>query len=215
VKVLFLSQKSLLKTNTKFKRFVCKALNLKGMLTIQIPPAPPIKQKATARWPFALLWFRGGREAPFGVQPELAQQAQTTPKGRPLVAKREVSGKAANKSPQLPSHLKVAALKHIPKQVDTLSIYLFGYMLSLLTNGGKMMETGTVFKNNSTQAVRLPVEARFPETVKKVIVRVVGQDRILTPVSNSWDSFFMQTQKVTDDFMTERATQEQPEREAF
>jgi len=54
------------------------------------------------------LWFRGGREATFGVQPELAQQAQTTPKGRPLVAKREVSGKAANKSPQLPSHRKVA-----------------------------------------------------------------------------------------------------------
>lgn len=78
-----------------------------------------------------------------------------------------------------------------------------------------MMETGTVFKNNSTQAVRLPVDARFPETVKKVIVRVVGQDRILTPVSNSWDSFFMQAQTVTDDFMTERVAQEQPEREAF
>ncbi|KKL03246.1 hypothetical protein SD53_00330 [Rheinheimera mesophila] len=75
---------------------------------VQIPPAPPIKHKATARWPYALLWFRGGREAPFGVQPELAQQAQTTPKGRPLVVKREVSGKAANKSPQLSSHRKVA-----------------------------------------------------------------------------------------------------------
>ena len=108
MKVLFLLQKSLLKTNTKFKRFVCKALNLKGMLTIQIPPAPPIKQKATARWPFALLWFHGGREAPFGVQPELAQQAETTPKGRPLVVKREVSGKAANKSPQLSPHRKEA-----------------------------------------------------------------------------------------------------------
>ncbi|KKL03242.1 hypothetical protein EIK76_05570 [Rheinheimera mesophila] len=54
------------------------------------------------------MWFRGGREAPFGVQPELAQQAQTTPKGRPLVVKREVSGKAANKSPLLSSHRKVA-----------------------------------------------------------------------------------------------------------
>ena len=62
MKVLFLSQKILLKTNAQFKRFVCKPLNLKNMLTIQIPPAPPIKQKATARWPFALLWFRGRRE---------------------------------------------------------------------------------------------------------------------------------------------------------
>lgn len=77
------------------------------------------------------------------------------------------------------------------------------------------METGTVFKNNSTQAVRLPVDARFPDNVKKVSVRIVGQDRILTPVANTWDSFFLQGAAVTDDFMTERATQEQPERESF
>jgi antitoxin VapB len=77
------------------------------------------------------------------------------------------------------------------------------------------METGTVFKNNSTQAVRLPVDARFPDNVKKVSVRIVGQDRILTPVTNTWDSFFLQGTTVTDDFMTERATQEQPERESF
>lgn len=77
------------------------------------------------------------------------------------------------------------------------------------------MDTGTVFKNNNTQAVRLPVEARFPEDVKKVVVRVVGKDRILTPVTNSWDSFFLQGTAVTDDFMTERASQEQQEREAF
>ena len=77
------------------------------------------------------------------------------------------------------------------------------------------METGTVFKNNSTQAVRLPVDARFPDNVKKVSVRIVGQDRILTPVANTWDSFFLQGTAVTDDFMTERATQEQQERDAF
>ncbi|MFN3901640.1 MAG: type II toxin-antitoxin system VapB family antitoxin [Alishewanella aestuarii] len=77
------------------------------------------------------------------------------------------------------------------------------------------MDTGTVFKNNNTQAVRLPVEARFPDDVKKVVVRVVGKDRILTPVANSWDSFFLQGTAVTDDFMTERASQEQQEREAF
>jgi antitoxin VapB len=77
------------------------------------------------------------------------------------------------------------------------------------------MTTGTVFKNNSTQAVRLPVDARFPDNVKKVTVRIVGQDRILTPVANTWDSFFLQGTAVTDDFMTERATQDQPERESF
>lgn len=77
------------------------------------------------------------------------------------------------------------------------------------------MTTGTVFKNNNTQAVRLPVDARFPDNVKKVSVRIVGQDRILTPVANTWDSFFLQGAPVTDDFMTERASQEQQERESF
>ena len=68
---------------------------------------------------------------------------------------------------------------------------------------------------NRTQAVRIPAEVRFPETVKKVTVRVVGQDRILSPVENTWDSFFLSEDHVTDDFMTERASQEQQERESF
>jgi antitoxin VapB len=77
------------------------------------------------------------------------------------------------------------------------------------------MATGSVFVNNRTQAVRIPTETRFPEAVKKVTVRVVGQDRILSPVENTWDSFFLSEEHVSDDFMTERATQEQPPREAF
>ena len=77
------------------------------------------------------------------------------------------------------------------------------------------MSTGSVFVNNRTQAVRLPAETRFPDNVKKVTVRVVGQDRVLSPVENSWDSFFLSEQRVSDDFMTERSSQEQREREAF
>ncbi len=77
------------------------------------------------------------------------------------------------------------------------------------------MATGSIFVNNRTQAVRLPVGSRFPEGVKKVVVRVLGKDRILSPVENTWDSFFMSEEKVTDDFMTERASQEQQDREAF
>jgi antitoxin VapB len=72
-----------------------------------------------------------------------------------------------------------------------------------------------VFTNNRTQAVRLPVEARFPESVKKVDVRVVGQERIIAPADATWDSFFLGEQTVTDDFMSERASQQQPEREGF
>ena len=77
------------------------------------------------------------------------------------------------------------------------------------------MALGSVFENNRTQAVRLPVGTRFPEGVKKVTVRVVGVDRVLSPVSNTWDSFFLSKKRVSDDFMTERASQEQPEREAL
>jgi antitoxin VapB len=77
------------------------------------------------------------------------------------------------------------------------------------------MSTGSVFINNRTQSVRLPAESRFPDSVKKVSVRVVGQDRILSPLENTWDSFFNATETVSDDFMAERASQEQSEREPF
>ncbi len=77
------------------------------------------------------------------------------------------------------------------------------------------MATGSVFVNNRTQAVRLPLEARFADHVKKVTVRVMGQDRILSPADKTWDSFFMSDENVTDDFMNERATQEQSDREDF
>ncbi len=46
------------------------------------------------------------------------------------------------------------------------------------------MDAGTVFVNNITQAVRLPVGIRFPENVKKVVVRIVGKDRVLSSVEN-------------------------------
>lgn len=77
------------------------------------------------------------------------------------------------------------------------------------------MSKGSVFVNNRTQAVRLPADTRFPDDVKQVNVRVMGKDRILSPVENTWDSFFLSGDGVSDDFMEERAPQEQKEREAF
>lgn len=77
------------------------------------------------------------------------------------------------------------------------------------------MDVGTVFANNRTQAVRLPVGSRFPQNVKKVVVRIVGKDRVLSPVENTWDSFFLSEDGVSSDFLTERASQEQSERESF
>ena len=77
------------------------------------------------------------------------------------------------------------------------------------------MAISSVFNNNRTQAVRLPVEMRFPDSVKKVEVRVVGQERIIAPAESSWDSFFLGVMTVTDDFMAERASQSQAERESL
>jgi antitoxin VapB len=77
------------------------------------------------------------------------------------------------------------------------------------------MALGSVFENNRTQAVRLPVETRFPEGVKKVVVRVVGLDRIISPAGNTWDSFFLTKENVSDDFMPERASQDQSARESL
>ena len=77
------------------------------------------------------------------------------------------------------------------------------------------MATSSVFINNRTQAVRLPLELRLPEGVKKVDVRAIGNVRIISPVGQTWDSFFVNGPTVSGDFMPERASQHQPEREAL
>jgi antitoxin VapB len=75
------------------------------------------------------------------------------------------------------------------------------------------MAVTTIFTNNRTQAVRLPAELRLPETVKKVDVRARGNERIISPVGQTWDSFFLEGPSVSDDFIIQRASQEQRDRE--
>jgi antitoxin VapB len=77
------------------------------------------------------------------------------------------------------------------------------------------MSIGTVFVNNRTQAVRLPLDVRLPEGVHKVAIRVKGQERIIAPIDQTWDSFFLDGPPVSDDFLSERASQQQTEREAL
>ena len=77
------------------------------------------------------------------------------------------------------------------------------------------MIEASVFMTNRSQAVRLPAEVRFSEEIKKLSVRVLGRDRILSPLNQSWDSFFLNDQAVSDDFMNEREIAFQPEREAL
>lgn len=77
------------------------------------------------------------------------------------------------------------------------------------------MAIGTVFINNRTQAVRLPLDVRLPEGVKRVEIRAKGNERIISPVGQTWDSFFLNGPTVTDDFLPERASQQQADREAL
>jgi antitoxin VapB len=77
------------------------------------------------------------------------------------------------------------------------------------------MSIGTVFVNNRTQAVRLPLDVRLPEGVHKVEIRARGPERIIAPLGQSWDSFFLGGPTVSEDFLAERASQEQSERESL
>ena len=71
------------------------------------------------------------------------------------------------------------------------------------------MTIATISINNQTQAVKLPAEVRRPESMKRVSVRVIGNERIIAPVEKTWDGFFMHGPQASDDFMTERASQRQ------
>ncbi|WP_036771313.1 MULTISPECIES: type II toxin-antitoxin system VapB family antitoxin [Photorhabdus] len=78
-----------------------------------------------------------------------------------------------------------------------------------------MIYQSKVFMSNRTQNVRLPADLRFPDNVKEVTVRSRGKERIIAPVQNTWDSFFLSDQSVTDDFLPERPEQVTSKRESF
>ena len=77
------------------------------------------------------------------------------------------------------------------------------------------MTASTVFINNRSQAIRLPAALRLPDNVKRVDVRVRGCERVIAPLGHTWDSFFVDSPAVADDFMANRASQVQPDRESF
>ena len=71
-----------------------------------------------------------------------------------------------------------------------------------------------LFKNNRSQAVRLPKDIAFPESVKEVEIIAVGNKRIVEPVGKSWDDWF-EDRRVSSDFMTRRHQPEEQIRESF
>ena len=52
----------------------------------------------------------------------------------------------------------------------------------------------------------MPLEFRFPESVREVFIRREGESVILTPRPNDWSGFFASGLKASGDFMldTER-----------
>ena len=81
------------------------------------------------------------------------------------------------------------------------------------STSAEYMTITTVFTNNRSQAVRLPADLRLPDAVKRVEVRAKGVERIIAPVGHRWDNFFLNGPEVSEDFMSERSSQVQPERE--
>jgi antitoxin VapB len=55
--------------------------------------------------------------------------------------------------------------------------------------------------NNRVQTVSIPLDLRFPDSVREVFIRRDGESVILTPRPNDWSSFFSLDKKASADFM--------------
>jgi len=52
------------------------------------------------------------------------------------------------------------------------------------------MTRTTLFQTNRSQAVRLPKDVAFPETVREVTILRDGVRRVIVPANAVWDDFF-------------------------
>jgi antitoxin VapB len=69
---------------------------------------------------------------------------------------------------------------------------------------GAAVKHAAIFRNGSNQAVRLPQDFRFPDTMKEVRIRKQGDGLLLSPVRPNWASFFALEVTVPDEFMADR-----------
>ena len=77
------------------------------------------------------------------------------------------------------------------------------------------MATTKLFENNTTQAVRLPLDVAFPEDVIEVEIVVVGEARVITPKGARFDYWFDHGLRVAEDFMIDRDQPMPQERESL
>ncbi len=76
------------------------------------------------------------------------------------------------------------------------------------------MESASIFKSNTSQAVRFPKPVAMPASVKRVNIIPLGRARLVVPEGEGWDSWF-DGEGVTEDFMAQRDQPEDQERESL
>ena len=79
---------------------------------------------------------------------------------------------------------------------------------------GETMERVKIFKNNKSQAIRLPKSVSLPDKVKEVDIIISGRCRIIMPAGEAWNIWF-ESEGVTEDFMEERNQPQNQQREDF
>lgn len=62
-----------------------------------------------------------------------------------------------------------------------------------------MQRVAKVFRNNRSQAVRIPKEFQF--STSEVLIRQEGEDVVLSPKPGTWAEYFATTVPATPDFM--------------
>ena len=62
-------------------------------------------------------------------------------------------------------------------------------------------QTARIGKNNRAQVVTIPLEFRFPETMKEVFIRKIGEDIVLSPRPIDWSAFLASGPRASADFM--------------
>ena len=63
--------------------------------------------------------------------------------------------------------------------------------------------TARVGWNNRSQTVTMPLEYRFPDSVREVFIRREGESVVLTPRPTDWSGFFASGVKASEDFMAD------------
>lgn len=76
------------------------------------------------------------------------------------------------------------------------------------------MERASVFKNNKSQAIRLPKPVAMPPDVRQVDIVALGRARLIVPAGTAWESWFSE-ECATPDFMVERDQPDDQERDPF